>query len=177
MCPTFEGQAEFVGKFCVHSVAFEHVFEFELTFVQVHTGVNTSVVARGRAARHVVCLFNEQYVEFEARKFSCNRATHYAAAYDENVGFLSVERTVFQSRPLWLLAKTFEFYVVQHTQRAFAHRRFAALVNVRPVVEFAREPYAPAIVLDLDGRGDFIDRPAYLCQIHNLIPLYLFFLF
>ena len=148
-----------------------------LTFVQVNAGVDAPVVARGRSASHVVRFFNKQNVEFEARKLSCHGATDNTATDDKHIGFLSRKRIVFERGLFGFFVKAFEPYVVDNAKRAFAYGRFAALVNIRPIVKLSREPYAPAVVFDFDGRGDFIDRPAYLCQIHIIIPLYLFFLF
>ena len=145
--------------------------------MKVDSRVDATVVARGRSARYVVCLFNQQNVDIEPRKFSCHGAADDTAADNKHVGFLPVECVVSERRFFLLFTKSFEFDIVEYAKRAFAYGGFSAPIDICPIVEFSREPDAASVVFDFDGRSDFIDRPAYLCQIHFPTPLYRFFRF
>ena len=125
--------------------------------MQVDAGVNAAVVAARRARRDVGGFFNKHNAYVELGKFARNGATRNSAANDKNVGRRSVYCGVVHRRNFDFFAETFESDVVENAQRTFGNRGHAATVNAVPIVKFAREPYATAVLFDVDGRGNLMN--------------------
>ena len=87
---------ELLADLVEHGVAAPDVFVLDAAAAEVDARMHLAVVAPGGAEREVTLLVDDQDVELLARKFARDRHARDAAADDEHVGRLPVERVVAQ---------------------------------------------------------------------------------
>ena len=109
---------EFLADLVEHGVAAPDVLVLDAAAAEVDARMHLAVVAPGGAEREVTLLVDDQDVELLARKLARDRYARDAAADDEHVGRLPVERVI--------------------AQRGYAHGRILAACERDVVDDMAR---------------------------------------